>query len=199
MRCNSWNPGVLIVMPQVQIQSIICCYICAIIWAKYHLLYEEQYLGLSFSNNSSDSLMWPTNGCPTIRSYSDTSYPMLASDFISLRAQSYKTVLTSGAPGWLSQASNLAQVMISGFVGWAPCRALCWQLKPWRLLWILCLPLSLPLLLWCSVFVSLSKINIKKKYCPHWIPGSTANCPTASSLAKNQGFPQSTPFRFDNH
>ena len=71
-----------------------------------------------------------------------------------------------GAPGWLSRLSVRLQLR-SWSHGWwvrALCQALCWQLRVWNLLWILCLPLplSLPLPHLCSVCLSLSKINMKK-------------------------------------
>ena len=53
---------------------------------------------------------------------------------------------------------------------WAPYRALCWQLRAWSLLQLLCLPL--PLALPCSHSVCLSvsqkEINIKNKRRPRW-------------------------------
>ena len=68
-----------------------------------------------------------------------------------------------GAPGWLSQLSIrlwLRSWSHSSWV-WAPHRALCWQLRAWSPLWILCLPLSL--LLPCLCSLSPSKQNKKKK------------------------------------
>ena len=61
-----------------------------------------------------------------------------------------------GAPGWLSQLSLRLQLRSwshSSWV-WAPHQALCWQLRAWSLLRILCLPLSPPLP--CLHSVSLS-------------------------------------------
>ena len=51
------------------------------------------------------------------------------------------------APGWLSQLSVQLQLRSWSHSLWvrAQCRALCWQLRAWSLLQILCLPLSLPL------------------------------------------------------
>ena len=53
-----------------------------------------------------------------------------------------------GAPGWLSQLSVWLWLRSWSHSPWvqAPCQALWWQLRAWSLLWILCLPLSLPLL-----------------------------------------------------
>lgn len=48
---------------------------------------------LFFQQQFSDSLV--PAGYPTIQTYSDTNFPELASDSIGLRAQSYKTTLTS--------------------------------------------------------------------------------------------------------
>ena len=78
----------------------------------------------------------------------------------------------SGSVGWASDFSSGHDLTVCGFkphIG-----ALCWQLRAWSLLWILCLPLSMPLptcaLSVCvslslslplphSLSVSLSKIN----------------------------------------
>ena len=54
-------------------------------------------------------------------------------------------IMLSRVPRWLSWLSNQLQLRSwshSSWV-WAPCQALCWQLRAWRLLQILCLPLSL--------------------------------------------------------
>ena len=62
-----------------------------------------------------------------------------------------------GAPEWLTQLSVwlwLRSWSHSLWV-WAPRRGLCWQLGAWSLLWILCLPLSLPLPHLCSVSLTL--------------------------------------------
>ena len=50
-----------------------------------------------------------------------------------------------GAPGWLSRLSVRLQLRSWSHGLWvqAPRRALCWQLRAWSPLWILCLPLSL--------------------------------------------------------
>ena len=68
--------------------------------------------------------------------------------------------------GWLSWLSIQLQLRSSSHDSRvrAPHQALCWQLKAWSLLHILCLPLfALPLLMLC---VSLSKTNkLKKKKC----------------------------------
>ena len=62
-------------------------------------------------------------------------------------------------PGWLSWLSIQVRLRSGSHGLWvrAPRWALCWQLRAWSLLQILCLPLSL--LLPCSHSVSLSKIN----------------------------------------
>ena len=62
-----------------------------------------------------------------------------------------------GAPGWLSRLSGRLQFRSWSHSPWvpAPHQALCWQLRAWILLWILCLPLSLPLPRWCSVCLCL--------------------------------------------
>ena len=61
------------------------------------------------------------------------------------------------APGWLSQLGIRLWVRSRShsLLVWALCQALCWQLRFWSLLQILCLRLSL-LLLPCSCSVSLS-------------------------------------------
>ena len=70
-----------------------------------------------------------------------------------------------GAPGWLSRLG--IQLRLGSWSRslrvWVPHQALCWQLRPWSGLQILCLPLSLPLPCSRTVSLSLSKINIKKK------------------------------------
>ena len=69
-----------------------------------------------------------------------------------------------GAPGWLSQLSVQLQLR-----SWshsprvrAPRKALCWYLRAWSLLWILCLPPSLPLPCSCSVSLCLKNKNKNK-------------------------------------
>ena len=64
-----------------------------------------------------------------------------------------------GAPGWLSWLSIPLGLRSWSHGLWvrAPCWTLCWQLRAWSLLQILCLPLSTPLLL--MLCVSLSKTN----------------------------------------
>ena len=68
----------------------------------------------------------------------------------------------TGAPGWLSWLSVRLQLRSwsRGSWVWAPHQALCWQLRAWRLLWILCLLLSMPLPYLC--YVSPKWINVKK-------------------------------------
>ena len=73
-----------------------------------------------------------------------------------------------GAPGWLSRLSGRLQLRSWSHSPWvpAPHQALCWQLRACTLLWILCLPLSLPLPRWCSVSLCLKnkfKKTLKKK------------------------------------
>ena len=50
------------------------------------------------------------------------------------------------APGWLSQLSIRLRLRSWSHTPWvqAPCLAVCWQLRAWSLLQILCLPLSDP-------------------------------------------------------
>ena len=64
-----------------------------------------------------------------------------------------------GAPGWLSRLSGRLRLRSWSRGPWVRAlhRALCWQLRAWSLLRILCLPLPLPFPGSCSV--SLSKIN----------------------------------------
>ena len=73
-----------------------------------------------------------------------------------------------GAPGWLSRLSDWLRLRSRSHSSWvrAPRRALCWQLRAWSLLRILCLPPFLPLP--CSCSLSVPKINkcwkkLKKK------------------------------------
>ena len=68
-------------------------------------------------------------------------------------------------PGWLSRLNVWFQLRSWTHGSWVPALrgALCWQLRAWSLLWILCLPLSLPLPHSCSVSFCLSKI--KKTSC----------------------------------
>ena len=56
-------------------------------------------------------------------------------------------MIKPGAPGWLSRLSIGLPLRSRShsFWVWALSQTLCWQLRAWRLLRILCLPLSLPL------------------------------------------------------
>ena len=78
----------------------------------------------------------------------------------------------SGVPRWLSGLSFWLWLGLwsHGSWVWAPHQALCWQLRAWSLLQILCLPLSLPFPCLCSVSLSLSKINkiLKNLGVPEW-------------------------------
>ena len=67
----------------------------------------------------------------------------------------------SGVPGWLNGLRVWLQLRLwsHSLWVWVLHRALCWQLRAWNLLWILCNPLSLPLPRSCSVSLCLSKIN----------------------------------------
>ena len=70
-----------------------------------------------------------------------------------------------GVPEWLIRLSVQLRLRSwsHGSWVWTPCRSLCWQLRAWSLLWTLCVSLSLcpsPV----SLFLSLSKINVKKNY-----------------------------------
>ena len=62
----------------------------------------------------------------------------------------FRNIYKDGVHGWLRSWSHDWWVR-------ALCQALCWQLRAWNLLWILCLPLSLSLPRSCSL--SVSKIN----------------------------------------
>ena len=66
-----------------------------------------------------------------------------------------------GVPGWLSRLSIQLQLRSLSHISWVwvPCWALCWQLRAWNLLQILCFPLSLPRP--CLFSVSLSFKNNK--------------------------------------
>ena len=66
---------------------------------------------------------------------------------------------------WVAQSvgrPTSSQVMISQFVSSSPVLGSVLTAQSLELLWILCLPLSLPLPCSHSVSLSLSKINIKK-------------------------------------
>ena len=62
-----------------------------------------------------------------------------------------------GAPGWLSRLSIWLWLRSWSHClwDWAPHWVLCWQLRAWSLLQILCLPLTLPLPCSCSVSLCL--------------------------------------------
>ena len=64
-------------------------------------------------------------------------------------------------PGWLSWLSTWLWLRSQSHGLWirVPCQALCWQLRAWSLLRILCVPLSLPLPCSFSVSLCLSIIN----------------------------------------
>ena len=78
----------------------------------------------------------------------------------------YFKMILLGVPGWLSHLSIQLQLRSWSHVVWVQAlhQALCWQLRAWSLLCILCLPCSLPLPRSCSVSPSLSKINIKNDF-----------------------------------
>ena len=86
---------------------------------------------------------------------------LLANSFTSLRSLLKSNLLR--APGWLRWLSVQLQLRSRSCGPWVRALhlALCWQLRAWNLLWILCLPcsLSLPPLMLC---LCLSKINTKK-------------------------------------
>ena len=66
---------------------------------------------------------------------------------------------------WVAQLverPTLDQVMISQLVSLSPTWALCWQLRAWSLLQMLCLPLSLPLPCSRALSLSLSVSRINK-------------------------------------
>ena len=86
----------------------------------------------------------------------------------SQRYKSQNSLEQSRAPGWLSWLSVLLQLRSWSHGLWVQALhwALCWQLRAWSLLWILCLLLSLPLpdsRSCLSLSLPLSKINIKKE------------------------------------
>ena len=73
-----------------------------------------------------------------------------------LSTQVHQNQNQTGAPGWLSRL-NIWLRLRSWYHGlWVQASrwALCWQLRAGSLLWVLCLPLSLPLSRSCSVSVS---------------------------------------------
>ena len=73
-----------------------------------------------------------------------------------ISANTYKNLL-NGAPGWLSWLSVQLRLRSWSHSLWvrAPHQALCWQLRTWSLLQILCLLLSLPPPCLHCVFLSL--------------------------------------------
>ena len=70
-----------------------------------------------------------------------------------LTSQACILMMLFRAPGWLSQLSIQLRFGSWSYSWWVqvPHRALCWQLRAWSLLRILCLPLCLPLPHSCSV------------------------------------------------
>ena len=88
-----------------------------------------------------------------------------------------------GVPGLLIRLNVLLQLRSwsCGSWVWAPHQDLCWQLRAWCLLQILCLSLSLPLPHLCSLSLSLSlsvsKINIRHA----WVAQSV-ECPTSAQV-----------------
>ena len=85
-------------------------------------------------------------------------------DINHLYMKTNQKVLCFGAPGWLSQLSSWRWLRSWSHVSWVqpPYLVLCWQLRTWSLLQILCLPLSLPAP--PLLMPSLSKINIKNNF-----------------------------------
>ena len=80
----------------------------------------------------------------------------------SLSSFTYQNSGNVRVPGWLSQLNVRLRLRSWSHGSWvrAPHQALCWQLRAWSLLWILCPPLSLPLPYSRSLSSSLSKIHI---------------------------------------
>ena len=70
--------------------------------------------------------------------------------------------LRGGSPGWLSRLSIRLQLRSLSYGSWvrAPRQALCWQFRAWSPLWILCLPLCLPL--HSSLSLSQKQISMKE-------------------------------------
>ena len=71
----------------------------------------------------------------------------------------------TGSRGWLSRLSTWPQLRSWSHSLWvrAPCGTLCWQLRAWSLLWILCLPLFLLLLRSHSASLCLY-LSLSQKY-----------------------------------
>ena len=79
----------------------------------------------------------------------DSGWPLFTTEVL-LDAESitsFQNMQKTGAPGWLSRLSVQLRLRSwsCGSQVWAPRGALCWQLRAWSLLLILCLPLSLTL------------------------------------------------------
>ena len=81
--------------------------------------------------------------------------------FVCMRYESIKKVCCFESIWWLSQPSIWLGLRSRSHGSWfpAPWQALCWQLRAWSLLRLLCLPLSLSLPCLCSVSLWLSNIN----------------------------------------
>ena len=72
-----------------------------------------------------------------------------------------------GVPGWLSRLSVRLRPRSRSHTPWVRAlhRGLCWQLRAWSPLQILCLPISLPLPRSCSVSLCpTNKWTLKKKF-----------------------------------
>ena len=76
----------------------------------------------------------------------------------------YQIIMLRGAPGWLSRLGIRLQLRSWSLGSWvqAPHWALCWQLRAWSRLWILCLPLPLSAPLSLVLYLCLSKNKCKK-------------------------------------
>ena len=84
------------------------------------------------------------------------SLPVYGTGIINSSTSRRLNKLFQGVPGWLSWLSVQLQLRSWSHDSWvqAPHQALCWHLKAWSLLRILCLCLSLPLPCSCSVSLS---------------------------------------------
>ena len=83
--------------------------------------------------------------------------------FINMVTVMIKSIMRGTLTQWISRLSDQLQLRSWSHSWWiqAPCQALCWQLRAWSLLWVLCLPFyrRLSYSRYVSLSLSLSKIN----------------------------------------
>ena len=116
-----------------------------------HLIFETFQIWLE-TTSSATTLFWDTKylflgQCfaltPNLSLYSIFHPPFCILPTVRIP---FKISYNDGAPGWFSWLGVRLQLRSWSHGLWVRALrwALCWQLRVWRLLWILCLPLSLP-------------------------------------------------------